>query len=485
MKKIKYLLMALFIMFLGFTNVYAAETDFSNATLTVEGLTDESHTTAYISVSNVVLDSEIDYKAVFTKTANVVNSFTNAPDLSPSIYTENGTIKISSYTSAAERYGDVYVTFYEKEKTTGNYTKVSNPILVKRPEELKITKRIHTGLYEDSSILIFNSINNLATTKTANYKIGKVTDNNIFKNVKNGNYSGLESLLTYAKNDNNAVKTGAVELKSTAPSLYAQNDLQDGSYYYVYFDLDTENGKYYPVEDVNLYQAKTTSNGKIWLYDYLSSEFEWNIDEDSSLTEWEKYVELFKNNKYTTEYKSTVESAGGTLTIQHDESTLKLILNDSTGTFTTVFNHNNGIVSYAAKNGIGASELMFDNIWISVAIDTLCNKFGYNTEEVLTYLENSNGLTIGKDGIEFTLMDVSSSESGSYGDVSISGSGFETLKFDIIKGLKNYSNNSTNNTVPENPKTGINICYTFLGLVLAGGIVIYIYSRKHNKFPQV
>lgn len=37
----------------------------------------------------------------------------------------------------------------------------------------------------------------------------------------------------------------------------------------------------------------------------------------------------------------------------------------------------------------------------------------------------------------------------------------------------------------ENPQTSANTNYLFLGFVLVGGISIYIYSKKHSKFPQI
>ncbi|MBQ7140303.1 MAG: hypothetical protein IJO32_02225 [Bacilli bacterium] len=37
----------------------------------------------------------------------------------------------------------------------------------------------------------------------------------------------------------------------------------------------------------------------------------------------------------------------------------------------------------------------------------------------------------------------------------------------------------------ENPQSGVNTNYLILGLILVGGIGVYVYGRKHNKFPQV
>ena len=45
-------------------------------------------------------------------------------------------------------------------------------------------------------------------------------------------------------------------------------------------ELEDENGKYYPVEDVSLYQAIVVDNSINSLYDYLNSKFTWNLDEE-------------------------------------------------------------------------------------------------------------------------------------------------------------------------------------------------------------
>ena len=50
--------------------------------------------------------------------------------------------------------------------------------------------------------------------------------------------------------------------------------------------LDDENGKYFPVEDVSLYQALVyeENNGEINknLFDYLDKNFKWNLGDDDT-----------------------------------------------------------------------------------------------------------------------------------------------------------------------------------------------------------
>lgn len=127
-------------------------------------------------------------------------------------------------------------------------------------------------------------------------KIGKVTDNSILQKIQNNDYSGITTLLTYAKN-NNAVYTA--DLTTTSENYY-RNDkalfdglslLQDKAYYYIYVEFDDEDGKYYPIEGVTLGQAWIGSSGKYWnLYAYTTDNFEWN-NLSSTPTEIEKKEE--------------------------------------------------------------------------------------------------------------------------------------------------------------------------------------------------
>jgi len=45
--------------------------------------------------------------------------------------------------------------------------------------------------------------------------------------------------------------------------------------------LDDENGKYYPVKDISLYQAHISESAEVTLADYLDSNFTWNIENGS------------------------------------------------------------------------------------------------------------------------------------------------------------------------------------------------------------
>lgn len=125
-------------------------------------------------------------------------------------------------------------------------------------------------------------------------KIGKITDNNILQKIKNNDYSGITSLLTYAKNNNTPIYTA--NLETTQKACYRSDKalfdgislLDSGAYYYIYVQFDDENGKYYPIECVSLGQAYISSSNKFWdLWAYTDNNFEWNNLSGTS-TETEK-----------------------------------------------------------------------------------------------------------------------------------------------------------------------------------------------------
>lgn len=125
-------------------------------------------------------------------------------------------------------------------------------------------------------------------------KIGKVNDNAILQKIQNNDYSGITSLLTYAKN-NKAIYTA--DLTTTYEGRFRTDKalfdglklLDDKAYYYIYVEFDDENGKYYPIEGVTLGQAWINSSNKDWnLWAYTSEKFEWNNLSSTSTENKEK-----------------------------------------------------------------------------------------------------------------------------------------------------------------------------------------------------
>ena len=60
-----------------------------------------------------------------------------------------------------------------------------------------------------------------------------------------------------------------------------KSDFVDKAYYYIYIYRDTENGKYFPLEDVDLYQyAESVSSNGVTLLKTGDSRFVWQIEEE-------------------------------------------------------------------------------------------------------------------------------------------------------------------------------------------------------------
>lgn len=152
---------------------------------------------------------------------------------------------------------------------------------IERPAQLSLGNRLKAYFFNDrTSTFCYEPISEGRKENIQiNYKIGTITDNDILRSIQRGDSDCLERLMEYAKSATNG-KTGSVKLgedNSITNNLGLVND----AYYYAYMELDDGNGEYYPVEDVSLYQALVSENVGINLFDYLSNEFKWNINDDT------------------------------------------------------------------------------------------------------------------------------------------------------------------------------------------------------------
>ena len=173
---------------------------------------------------------------------------------------------------------------YDETQTTRVYHMlIENQELARKPQA-SIGNRLQAYFFEDetSTFCYEPKSDEREESANINYKIGLVKDNDILRAIQNGESDCLERLMSYAKNDANG-KTGTVKLGYDA-SILDKIDLIDDAYYYAYLELDDENGKYIPIEDVSLYQGSvvTTLSGKVdkGLFDYLSDDFVWNLSEE-------------------------------------------------------------------------------------------------------------------------------------------------------------------------------------------------------------
>lgn len=273
-------------------------TDTSNITIKI---VDNSITSTSDIIRN--FDLKIDGVKNINKNSNYYLYFTNGKtkptvitydsNLIKSGYYQNftSTEMSSSYSkslsdeSILEKNGDIYAWIVESKLDSNN--KRENKFIlegykVERPALLGLGKRLEVYVDKnDSSVFNHNPNGVYNKDRTLKVKIGIMGNNSILKAIKNNESGALEKLLTYSKSAKSTY-TGTLSM-GKSNSILDKLGVVDGQYYYAYFELDDENGKYYPVEDVMLYQGKIDSGGKYFL-NYSSPQFTWNLTDNSTST---------------------------------------------------------------------------------------------------------------------------------------------------------------------------------------------------------
>lgn len=271
------------------TYVYAEGTtnwtDFSKAKVELVMSSDTNQFKQYdIKISNVTYQEDSHYYLFLTNGQNTKTQYDYKQDLEGAegpMVTWSGTdshfINMQIET-CIENSGDIYATVVETKDFKETQIVLSN-YKVERPALNKLGQRMKS-FFQTGKTAIFLYEAHREENRNVNLKIGKVTDNNILLSIKNGEADCLQKLLDYSKTAS-SIYTGTVPLGQSA-SITGNLDLTNEEYYYVYMEIDTESGKYYPIEDVSLFQALVSEYVGKELHDYLSDEFKWNIQQGNS-----------------------------------------------------------------------------------------------------------------------------------------------------------------------------------------------------------
>lgn len=195
-----------------------------------------------------------------------------------------------------EKSGDIYMWIYEEKYNASSnsytHTNLISAQKIERPAQKTLGNRMMCYFHTDKTASTVKE-NLLSKDRKINLKIGVINDINILKSIKNGEANCLSKLLNYAKTSK-SIYTGSIPAQKDCASITNKMKLVDEAYYYVYMTLDDENGKYYPVEDVSLYQALVSSDKEVYaLYDYLDSNFKWNLKDDGGDS---KPIDINTNN---------------------------------------------------------------------------------------------------------------------------------------------------------------------------------------------
>lgn len=264
--------------------------DFSKAQFS---LRKEGISKAIIEISGVTPKEGSSYYLFITSNSNKPNVTSNVSDGRISLFYDetskkfesSDTEKVAEY---VEKNQDLYASVVERRNLQDNvviYGKKLN-----RYEESKYSDAFDaTFMTYDSDQIVTNFTHARVNNRKLQIKIGKITEQSILQNIKNGDGSGFSSLLSFAKSNSGiynqtlnadsddiySIEYNAGDNETKGNKVIDLNSLEDGGYYYLYVKTDAEDGKYVSNEAVTLARASVYGNGNWFMFFYGSDDFEW------------------------------------------------------------------------------------------------------------------------------------------------------------------------------------------------------------------
>ena len=235
-----------------------------------------------IQISNVGEKKENHRYKYFIGNGSATPTYKEAKDLS---YDKEKNIFLINY---AEDYIELADKYYLYIFEATSYTTEEYKIVLEKTEIEKVTLKKYSDAYADISHITYNStqiIYNMPfgreTNRKMNIKIGKISNQEILKDIQDKKADSFEKLLTYAKEGetiyNNTVVSNKQGAYTTEQSLLDISKLEDDAYYFIYTSFDGENGKFVESECVTFAQADVFKDtNSYFLFLYGSDDFKWN-----------------------------------------------------------------------------------------------------------------------------------------------------------------------------------------------------------------
>ena len=213
-----------------------------------------------IKISDCSLEEGCEYGVIISKDKNEdIGQYEGAIG---SIYKNgDGTFKAQVINESArlalEYSGTNYIFVVKKNKDANEWDIVKGPLEMPQINSLGLGNRMNLWLYEPEKTIFRNSIY-VSEDRKIEYRIGKVTSNDILKLFKNDSIDlAFSKLLDYAKNSD-YLSTGIINQEDLVDGELSYNlvnklNIEKDAYYFVYLIADDQNGKYIYLEDVNMY----------------------------------------------------------------------------------------------------------------------------------------------------------------------------------------------------------------------------------------
>lgn len=255
-----------------------------------------------LTISNVTPISKHSYKYAITNNATSTPSASGSTSLSIS---DNNFVTrgLGEYIALnQDLFLWIWENDYENEELVVKGVKIEKPEIPEYAKAFQDTStRLTAAMYDTGWLqisLLYPFGDLKKQNRKINYKIGKVTDNEILRKIRDNNSDGWSSLLEYAKSSKTiADKTvtanqpyGYSTTNANSELGISRDSLEEGAYYFIYVALDDEDGKYLNTEAVTLAVNKgtyNTSNGfdHYFLEFYGSKNFNWEDFDDSNEAE--------------------------------------------------------------------------------------------------------------------------------------------------------------------------------------------------------
>jgi len=199
------------------------------------------------------------------------------------------------------------------------------------------------------------------------------------------------------------------------------------------------------------------------------------ISEDEKI--WNNFVDKFKK----TDLVETFEDGSLTITSTENSMRIESIDSDNVSTITN-FSYNKGILTLIPSNN--DLDAFGQILWVGNSLIALSDLKNYDFDKLDKWLEcvNPNELKLEKDGIEVKTEKFQYTEDENGLTVNMSGDKILSFKLDIKNGLKSFNPNNNSQKPVENPKTGKNLGYGVLLIIILLSAVSYIIIRKKSKF---
>jgi len=267
-----------------------------NFTLTPQDFSDAKYELNYavgtvtLTVSNIKNMNDDNINSIKYSVSGSANT---APDVKQNTGymvadTNNGKLSVNNFEKYVELAQDLYINIFYAD-SSDNVVELVKSKKLERKAYPKYADAFSDGTQASNSgfqLILENVAKSSSTTRKGNIKIGRINDTGILNNIKDNKEAGWEALLRYAKSDTSSIYNKVQSCSQSflvfkEPLGIDASKVVDQAYYYLYIELDTENGKYYPDEAVTLSQSKVYDSGNWYMFFVGSSEFKWNIPSQS------------------------------------------------------------------------------------------------------------------------------------------------------------------------------------------------------------